>query len=708
MSGEAWPWADYRRGGGWRQALGLIYRCPVVTVRSTLWRFGLGSFVGLVACSDPPPVMAPVPVRAKVRLRAFTETTPVRAIVTVGPEVFVDKGATLERWRADGSVLELSATHGLPGTHILALAADQKRARVWVVTDGGVGTYDQRSEAFEPLPASPLAASLGLAVEPTAPIDPTIDPAAAPTAPAPPPTMVAVAGDDGVWLGHPRGLFYVSRKGGWSSTPIADPVAALHLGRDGWLWIGTDRGLYGRDPHGKVWSYGPDQGCEVVTPRWIAGAPGGGIVVVGEDSSGHQRIALGRAASWRSYKLSPSTRWQAGVTVGERLMVLTTDGLFAVVAGPPPPPGPLSRDSVRLLPVTGTEPVGWHVERLPATAPNASQSLAAIGDDLLIGTDELGVARQPIDSARPSGWYRRAAMLDRAGSLAVMCIDKTDCWIATGAPRAWRWHGGTFAPAGPVDEIVLGMVRSTTGALYGFHRPADGKTIQVSRIDGETWVPMNIAVQTPGRRPEVSFARVAPDGLLWLGLRYRDDDDDLRPWGIATIDLDTGAVAYHHRAGDANERKLGILPVPTSTVDVAFLGDSEVWMASHQGAVRMRGDQITVWNESTQLDSELLNAVAVSTGGLVFVATADGVGTFDGERWRFTPELRFAVNDLALGPDGRLWLGTDRGLAIYDGTKVRRLDVRRGMVENQILDVTLDEFGRVWTRGPHSLAVVTP
>jgi len=74
----------------------------------------------------------------------------------------------------------------------------------------------------------------------------------------------------------------------------------------------------------------------------------------------------------------------------------------------------------------------------------------------------------------------------------------------------------------------------------------------------------------------------------------------------------------------------------------------------------------------------------------------------------FAPELRFAVNDLVLDTLGRLWMATERGLAIFDGKRVRRLDVRRGMVENQILDVTLDEFGRVWTRGPHSLAVVTP
>jgi ligand-binding sensor domain-containing protein len=124
--------------------------------------------------------------------------------------------------------------------------------------------------------------------------------------------------------------------------------------------------------------------------------------------------------------------------------------------------------------------------------------------------------------------------------------------------------------------------------------------------------------------------------------------------------------------------------------------------------VLLRGDDVTVWNEGNQLESELLSAIAVSPGGVVYVATPDGVGTYDGERWRFPGELRFAVNDLVLARDGRLWMATERGIAIFDGKKVRRMDVRRGLVENQVLDVTVDEFGRVWARGPKSLIMVTP
>ena len=255
----------------------------------------------VAACGDPPAVRPPTPPRAKVRLRAFTETSPVRAVVPLGADVFVDKGGTLERWRPDGTVLELSPGRGLPDGALVALAADARRDRLWVIGAGGVGYYDRKAETFEALPPSPVAMELGLT-----PADPEVP------RPPPPAMTAAVGADDGLWIGHPRGLYFASKKGGWASTPIGDPVTALFPTKDGWLWVGTDRGLVGRAPSGKTFAFGPAQGCEVVIVRWIAAAPGGGVLVVGEDAGGHQRLAIGHATAWRSYKLSPTTRWLAG------------------------------------------------------------------------------------------------------------------------------------------------------------------------------------------------------------------------------------------------------------------------------------------------------------------------------------------------------------------------------------------------------------
>ena len=49
--------------------------------------------------------------------------------------------------------------------------------------------------------------------------------------------------------------------------------------------------------------------------------------------------------------------------------------------------------------------------------------------------------------------------------------------------------------------------------------------------------------------------------------------------------------------------------------------------------------------------------------------------------------------------NGQVWLATERGIAAWDGKKVRRVDTLRGLAENEIIDVAADQFDRVWARG---------
>jgi ligand-binding sensor domain-containing protein len=141
---------------------------------------------------------------------------------------------------------------------------------------------------------------------------------------------------------------------------------------------------------------------------------------------------------------------------------------------------------------------------------------------------------------------------------------------------------------------------------------------------------------------------------------------------------------------------------------VAFSPDDEAWLATSQGAVEVDGDEVTVYSEEDGLRSAILHGVAWSPAGLLYVAAGGGVGAFDGTTWSYPRELALPVNDMEIGPDDRLWMATDRGLAVYEGGRVRHFDARRGLVENRIEDLALDQFGRVWLRGPQSLGIVAP
>ncbi|MCA9679494.1 MAG: hypothetical protein H6709_16695 [Kofleriaceae bacterium] len=649
----------------------------------------VASAVALAACPDPRPPAPPSP-RGTVRVRAITDASSVRLLAPAGPFLFAAGSHGLDRWDpATGAVLPLSSDHGLPGDRVLGMVTDPERLWLWVATDGGLGYYDVTRETFSEVPPGKLI-DLG-AAEVTS-------------------LRLAPATDGGVWIGHPRGLFYANPAGQWAPTPLTGEISALTLGEDGWLWIGTPEGLVGREPTGRTYRYGDQDGCEVAKVRLVARAPGGGVLVVGENAAGRQRVALRRAGTWASYKVSPDVKLEQVVPYGDGLVAIGGRKLYVLEATGASHRRLLTRDGVRLLPTgreTGLAASPLTIAVIPGAAPTDTISVATMGDQIFVGTRDIGIARLTADTAAPVGWLRRRQLLDGATTLTVACRGREDCIVATGTRRAWHFDGESFEPTGPEAQAVLAVVRNGAGELYALHRGGDAATIEVSRVEAGEWTPTGAQLKTPGDKPEVSFARFGPSGILWVGLRYLDGRD-MRPWGVALVDLEVGAVAYHHATTDRRERKQGVLPVPIDVIDGTFAGDNEVWLATTEGAARLVDDDITVWNESNGLASELTRAVAVSPGGFVFVATGAGIGMFDGEQWSFPRELSFDVHDLAIAPDGKLWMATDRGVALYDGKKVKRLDVRRGLLENEIVDITLDEYGRIWARGAQSLTLISP
>ena len=128
-------------------------------------------------------------------------------------------------------------------------------------------------------------------------------------------------------------------------------------------------------------------------------------------------------------------------------------------------------------------------------------------------------------------------------------------------------------------------------------------------------------------------------------------------------------------------------------------GDT-AWFATNEGVARLGDGQVKVWTEADGLRSELARAVTIAPEGGVIVATGAGAGVWDGKTWEFPPALRFEINDVVATHNGQVWMATERGIAAWDGKKVRRVDTRRGLAENEVLDVAVDQFDRVWARGP--------
>ena len=644
----------------------------------------------LAACPPPPPPTPIPPVSTgKVRVRVFTESSPVKEIDTAGKYLFVATEDSVQRWDDQGQVMVMTADHGLSGDHVTALAPDLERKWLWVLTDGGLGHYDASSDVYTDV--APPPAALGIDY----------------TELAKDGASMASAAEGGVWMGTPKGLVFASDKGGWLSLPIKDAVRALVRDRAGWLWIAAKGGLYGRKPNGDIVKIGAAQGCEVVEPRIVVDAPGDRVLVIGMDAEGHERLAVGKQLTWASYRTLPDITWDAATRHGDAVVAMGGGRVYRI-APATPQVRPLARDGVRLVPSGSAESADWEIDPIDLVLPPGATAMGAIDDKLLIGTRDLGTARYRAGDPHPLDWLRRKQMFEAASSLTVACAKPTDCWIATGARQAWHWTGDRLAAAGP-DQVVLAVARDpASGAIYALHRAPAEREVRMSKIDGATWTAVaKIAVTTPGDAPEISFAKFASPGTMWLGLRYRDGNEK-RPYGIAIVDIAGGKVAYHRTetkhaaAGEAAK----MLPVPSSVVDAAVRGDT-AWLATDEGVARLVGSAIKIWTEADGLRSELARAVTIAQDGSVFVATGAGAMVWDGKGWAYPPALQFDINDLIATRNGQIWMATERGIVAWDGKKVRRLDTRRGLAENLVLDVASDQFDRVWARGPGSLTLVS-
>jgi len=670
----------------------LIYRRRAVTNR--LWLALAIMLATMPGCPapEPPPVPIPPVSAGKVRVRVFTEPSPVRGVGAVGKIVFVATEDAVERWDEAGNVLAMTADHGLPGAHISAIATDPEHKRLWILTDGGFGTYDTVSQVYSEVAAAPAALGIDYAAIGKEGV------------------ACLAAGDGGVWLGTAKGLFFVSDKGGWVPSSIRDPVRALLRDRAGWVWIASKFGLFTRKPNGDIIKLSYAQGVELAEPRVLVDAPGDRVLAIGSDEQGHERIAIGKQLLWTSYRTLPEIAWSAATRRGNAIIVMGGDRVYRITTtADGNAVRPLARDGLRLVPLSGGTTSEWTIDLVDMVVPPGATVLASTDDQLLIGTRDLGTARYHDGETGPHDWLRRKQMFEDATTLSVACARVDDCWIATGARQAWHWTGEHFIAGGP-DQVVLAVAKDPGGPIYALHRAVSEKEIHLSRIDGAAWTPLaKVVLATPGDAPEISFAHFASSGSLWVGLRYREGNER-HAYGLAIVDPASGKVAYHRTESGSDPGKkpsrTKMLPIPVGVVDADVRGDT-AWFATNEGVARLVGNQVKVWTEADGLRSELARAVTIAPDGGVIVATGAGAGIWDGKMWDFPAALRFEVNDVVTTRNGQVWMATERGIAAWDGKKVRRVDARRGLAENTVLDVTVDQFDRVWARGPGSLTLIS-
>lgn len=629
--------------------------------------------------------------KERVRIKSFSDASPVRLLAAASPYLFSASEKGLDRWNLEsGDFLQLNSDHGLAGDRVLAMAYDSSRSWLWVATDAGMSRYNVADGTFTGVDKPPSV--LG--------IDSFRNVAMAP------------ANDGGLWLAHRRGLFYAKADGQWTATGITEPVSAVMQTRSGWLWFGTEKGLIGRQPDGASFVFGPKKGCDVTSVRALDEAPSGLPIMIGENRDGEPRIVLILNNSCASYALAGGERVIATARRTSELILATAKG-FHTLRLPDAAFGSQRHAKIKIEPVSvagkKAPALPFDVKTLDVRMPPRPLAFAALGDEIFVATQFQGTVRADTTSGGLS-WLRRGDIVEGATMLTVACRDRTDCFMGTGGRFAWRYDGKTFRKVNIEGGSVQAFLRAPSEDLYALVRPAGENHILGYRFESDEWkLSEAFKVETEEGLLQLRCARFSPGNLLWLGLEYRDSSGDFRSHGTAVVtDLDLGLIAYHRASAKDSDIQGGVIPIPIGVVDLAFVDADEAWVATTEGAVRVRGQEVSLFSEADGLESEFLRGISVTPGGVVFAASGRGIAMFDGTHWSLPKDLRAPTNDVEMGPDGRLWMATDKGVMVFNGAKVNRLDKRRGLLQDEIEEIRVDSFGRMWARGSEGITIITP
>jgi len=357
----------------------------------------------------------------------------------------------------------------------------------------------------------------------------------------------------------------------------------------------------------------------------------------------------------------------------------------------------------------------FDTEAVDIRLPDGITAVSADTDSLYVGTRFLGVMKIQKNKQTPLRLFDLTAGAER---LSVACINNNDCYVATGGTQAWRFDGQTFDVTRVDPEKgshVLAVVRDPTGAVIALHRGASSREVRISRVGKQgDWQPVGLTpLEVPTGVPDLSFASFSPKGQLWVGLRYVDKEQDARPYGAAEVYVDDSRVVYHRQRPTGSQPGVSQgVNVPSDVSAIAWKGSQEAWLASGAGAVRLVDNKtVKVFTENDGLESELIHDVVEGFGGHIWIATSRGIGVWDGTRWSFPKEPPFnaKASALARDPDGRIWVGTDRGVVeMVDEKRHHQITTRSGLLDDKILNMGVDVRGRIWALTEKGISVIEP
>lgn len=512
---------------------------------------------------------------------------------------------------------------------------------------------------------------------------------------------------------------------------------------DGYLWIGTEKGLFRFD--GRVFQPVTESGPDALSIVDVLGltvdAQGNLLVRLPERNllrynngvfentlrslqSRELAITAMAAANDGAVLISGLTNGTLKYSGGRFETVLPVSALPAspIISLAQSPDGRVwlgTRDAGLYYADHGR--VSGVTKGLPSRKINA---LLATGSDVWIGTD-AGMVRWngtelTTDGVPPS--------LRRAAVLAMLTDRSSNLWIGT-KEELWRINASGIATLvgldgnarAPVNVLFedregnlwsggpAGIERLSDGSFSTFGRPeglpSDRNGAVWADADGRIWLaPIDggLVWLNKGRVGHVTESGLARDVVysisggkdgVWVGRK-------------------SGGLTHLYWQGDrlaaeSYTQSTGL--AQNSVYSVYESRDGAVWAGSLSGGLsKVQGGHITTYSAADGLGS--VTSILEDADGTMWFGTPDGLKGLSAGHWRsFTARNGLPSNEInCLAQDSRgiLWIGTSQGLAFLNGGEIRTPLGLTEVLGDEIVGLAEDRSGWVWIVSSKGIARV--
>jgi ligand-binding sensor domain-containing protein len=305
---------------------------------------------------------------------------------------------------------------------------------------------------------------------------------------------------------------------------------------------------------------------------------------------------------------------------------------------------------------------------------------------------------------------------DLSSVVAIAEDSSGTLWVGGDDGRLYRVEGRVVQEAQPDDPTASvralafdGRGRLWIGTSAGLAVRSGGETRWFTRRDGLA--------------SEQITALAVDGGAIWLGTTdglQRIEDDVVRPpaSGEAVrallldpqrslwVGYDRGLVRI---AGGTASPLLGDQVLSDDAIrSLAGDRDGSLWVGTFAGGLnQLKDGTVVTYTRAHGLPRDEVGVVAPARqAGVWFASGLGAVGHAEGDTIRGLPPLPQDVEVWALHEDagGRLWAGTERGLARLERGRWRHYGAREGVPEAGVAAVYVDSSDRVWI-GYDSLGV---